>query len=51
MHPKNANEVLITAQELDQAKDAAAWFLETIIEIQTRSLQRANRAGEGHRNK
>jgi hypothetical protein len=41
MHPKNAEEVQITDTEVDQTRDAAAWFLATIIQIQTHALQRA----------
>lgn len=41
MHPKSATEVEVTDEEVDQAKDAARWFLETIVEIQTRALSRA----------
>jgi hypothetical protein len=44
MHPKNANEVHISDQAIDVAKDAATWFLEVIIQIQTRALHRAAEA-------
>ena len=42
MHPKSGSDVRITDEEVDQAKDGAAWFLETIVEIQTRALQRSH---------
>jgi hypothetical protein len=44
MHPKNADQVHISDQAIDVIKDAATWFLEVIVEIQTRAL---HRAGEG----
>ena len=43
MHPKSAKEVQISDAEVDEANDAAARFLEVIVEIQTRALQRAHR--------
>jgi hypothetical protein len=43
MHPKSASDVRITDEEMDQAKDGASWFLETIVEIQNRALKRAHR--------
>jgi len=44
MHPKRAEEVLISDAEVEVTRDAATWFLAVIIELQTRALQRARRS-------
>jgi hypothetical protein len=43
MHPKSAEDVQMSDAEMEMARDAAAWFLEVIVEIQSRALQRAQR--------
>jgi hypothetical protein len=48
MHPKSAGDVQIGDTEVDEARDAAAWFLETIVHIQTRALEGAHRGGVSH---
>jgi hypothetical protein len=46
MHPKSAIDVHVTDAEVDEARSAASWFLETILQIQTRALKRAQQRGE-----
>jgi hypothetical protein len=47
MHPKSASDVQTSDVEVDEARDAATWFLETIVQIQTRALGRAQRREGG----
>jgi hypothetical protein len=43
MHPKIASEVMVSDDQVATAKEGAAWFLTTIIEIQNRAAQRVRR--------
>ena len=40
MHPKCASDVQVSDAEVDEARDAASWFMETIIQIQRRAAAR-----------
>ena len=43
MHPKSASDVQISDGEVDEARDAATWLLETIVQIQSRAAARGER--------
>lgn len=42
MHPKNASQLTIDDAAMGDVRDAMAWFLSSITELQTRALVRAH---------